>query len=138
MIEEQRLEEVKKYTFDGILGISLINQVKEAFGDAYCSVDLNPPLIKIHAHTQEQARGYRSSLPSAKWTREYNKSLAWWEWDTKIEGVMIKIYAIGDAPACCTPIYEKKTAIIKQAVEYEDVEVTQEILVGYDCGGADE
>jgi hypothetical protein len=107
----------------------IIDNLKQGIPAAN-SVSLCGRKLNLQAHSLEQAREIRRSLPTANWNKRWNKDCDWWEWTTEIEGFTIDIYAIREAPDKCEKVYEKR--MVKVPVAYEERE--EEVFVGWDCG----
>jgi len=105
--------------------------------------DCNHRELSFQARTQEEARRIRSYFKGVTWTRKYNNGFEddgeikaqWWEWNAKDGAYNLRIFAIKEAPPTCRAIYEERTVTRAVPVAYEEREVVERVLTGYDCGG---
>ena len=92
--------------------------------------------LTIQANTQEQARELRCAFPAGLvWIKAYDADCKWWSYHTIWNGVRICIYAIKDAPKTCTAIIEKRKVTKKVPVEFKEIEVEENVIVGWNCDG---
>ena len=73
-----------------------------------------------------------------KWELKWSTSCDWWEWHTDIDDVHLKIYALEETPKQCKAVYERQAVKKQVAIEWEEREVVEDVLVGYDCGESTE
>ena len=92
--------------------------------------------IDFQAKTNKEARTIRSFFPGAKWVRTYTKTTKWWEWNAEWQGSKLRIYGIEETPASCKAITETRTVTKQVPVTFEEREVEETVIVGWDCVGA--
>ena len=92
--------------------------------------------LEFQAKTNEEARTIRGYFPGAGWTRAWNdgERCQWWEWIGEYRGKKVYIYAIEETPKECRAITEKRLVTKQVPVEFKEVEVEEEVIVGWNCG----
>ena len=111
--------------------IPLLRQLPE---ETYFSLALSDG-IECQGHTQGEVRQIRQSLPPTQWTKKYvGGGCNWWEYRATIDDVPIRVYACHEAPASCTAITETRTVKKQVALTFEEQEVEETVIVGWNCG----
>lgn len=95
---------------------------------------------KLHfqAHTREDFRRIRDGLPGLIWRKTWDKCCKWWQFDAEFGEWKIHVYAVRENPPTCKAITEKKIVKVKIPTAFEEKEEEQEVIVGWDCGKADD
>ena len=90
--------------------------------------------LKFQASTQTLVKEIRTHFRGVVWKRTYDKALGWWEYSCKWEGWDIEIYNVKEAPAQCKAITETRTVTKKVPIAFEERQVEETVIVGWDCG----
>lgn len=97
------------------------------------------PCVEFQALTLAQAAVIRRVFPGTRWAKSYDERLKWWNYRTELpDGLKVHIYAVMEAPAACTAIVKKIVTVQKVPIAWEDREVEQEVVTGWDCGDGEE
>lgn len=98
-------------------------------------IDCYEDVLKFVALTQANMATVKMQFPPLVWKRKWSQTHKWWEYSAQFGDISVRIFAVMEAPARCTPIKETRTVIEHVPVEFEDREVAKEVIVGWDCHG---
>jgi hypothetical protein len=77
-------------------------------------------------------------FPGVFWKKHFSSGTQWWSYDGIWDGLKIHIYAIKEAPPTCTAIIETRKVKKQVPVAFEEREVEETVVIGWDCGGESE
>jgi len=101
---------------------------------------LRTEALKIQARTQEEVKKIQKAFPPVVWKRTWDDYCKWWEYTCTVpagsgEELEVVIYAVKEAPPQCRPIVERRRVKKQVPVAFEEKEVEEEVIVGWDCNG---
>jgi hypothetical protein len=94
--------------------------------------------IEFQATDNDTARRIMRVFVGVNWVRKYDAKLGWWEWLGEWQGVTVRIYAIKETPKECKAIAETCIVTKKVPVEFEEQEVEETVIIGWDFGAGPE
>jgi len=92
--------------------------------------------LELQANTLKGLREITAAFPGAVWRKTWREDHRWWEYATAWDGVHIRIYGVREGPANCTAIFETRAVEKQIPVTFKTEMVEEQVLVGWDCGAA--
>jgi len=98
--------------------------------------------VEFQAHTLKEVKRVQAAFPPVVWKREWSDYCGWWRYSANVpteSGKMLEvsIYAVKEAPPQCRPIVERRRVKKQVPTAFEEREVEEEVIVGWDCNGGE-
>lgn len=90
--------------------------------------------VEFQANKQDDVKRIREVFHCPLWRKEYKDDLKWWEYFGDFHSIEIRIYAVYEAPKTCTPVYATRVVKKQVPVQFEERDVEETYISGYNCG----